>query len=479
MTATKQRNITFLFFLQLLIIFFYFYTLYRDDSLIKSNFVLFSFVAVLFLVFVVGEEFTLFIYFTVSVILTNLGILPNVIGAYFSAALFIIGNMLFITVKKKSKPTVNLPNIIRVCFLVFLINMIISTFFSYIRGMLNLGSIIGATSFIIGGFIIYFIYNTVNNAEQLKKLIYIIILVICFSSIIWLFGLINNVYGKTLFMPFRRIGMNEVGVLLGMVTVLSLSLLIFEKNQTRKTLWIISTILIFLGLILVKSRGAWLGVMIAIIFMFLKTKHYKMLFYFGIAAIVISFIQPIKTAFLLRIFQTSLYDPAWLARAIMWETALKIIKHNFLVGIGINNFGLMKYYYGFPIFLDPTNLFSGFKFSYLGPKQLLFGHTHNLYIEMLMNLGIVGFISFICIIIFSIIKLNKIYDRIDDYSLKAITLGLSASLIAYMIHSLLDYLLWIFSSLTIFALFLGMTLVVIKLFESKKLTVNVAVNVIK
>lgn len=421
------------------------------------------------LVAALGQKSFAMTFFAVLVTLAGLGFLPgsssfNALYVGLLAVVFVAASFLFRLTDTKGAGRSALPKPFGSLFLILAVALFSSTFLAWTRGLLNIGLISGVLTFLLSGLVVYLVPDCVESERRVREVVHAIVIAATVTSVLWLPTMLSAV-GKRMAMPFQSVGvgLNEVGGTLAMLLVLAVGLLVSEEKHSRRLVLITSLLVLTLGLIFTKSRGAWLGSLAGLAYILIRTKRFKvMLFSLAAIPLVASFLEPVKVTLMTRLSQTEAGDPSWLGRLFMWKTALQIIPRNFLLGIGLHNFGLVKYAYGFPRFLDPLKVS-----FYYRPSQALFGHTHNLYIEMLMDLGIFGFAALFLVLILTIAKLNKIAGSTQETRLKGPALGLAALLIVYMTHSLFDYLLWMISPPLVLATFLGISLTVMKLSEER------------
>ncbi len=444
----------------------YFLLLFKFASLTEPNLFLLSVPLFLFFIFAFTQRLFLLFYFTFSVTLTALGILPNLLGAYPAGGALIVDNILFFLTKKNWAPKRNPLQRLYLYFFVFFSAIYLSSLFTLIKGTFTLATLRGIFDLSIFFLVIYSLQQSIKELSEVKRLVLFSLIITLLTSLIWLPPLVKA-SGKSLSLPLRQIGLNEMGNWFGLLTVLVVALLLSEKGQKKRLFLGLTFATIFLGLILSKSRGAWLGVIVGLTYLFIKTKSFKLLLYLILGTGILILFKPATLIFLGRFQETSFADVAFLERIVIWRVAFSIIQNNFLTGIGIHNFGLIKYDYGFPSFLDPFGSLATSTFSYGGPKEVLYGHTHNLYVELLMNLGILGLIAFLLILFFLLQGLTKSLSEVKEEETKGILLGLSAVIIAFLVHSLFDYFFWIPASLIFFGWFLGLATATLNLLKSR------------
>lgn len=98
-------------------------------------------------------------------------------------------------------------------------------------------------------------------------------------------------------------------------------------------------------------------------------------------------------------FENMMYDSNVITRINLWKNALSIIKDNFFIGIGLGNFVISVE--GFPVWTDPTVLNKGFA-------------SHNIYLQILVEQGIIGFMLWTAFFVLIWKKAMKVvrYERL-------------------------------------------------------------------
>ncbi|MCH5138688.1 O-antigen ligase family protein, partial [Clostridiaceae bacterium UIB06] len=117
------------------------------------------------------------------------------------------------------------------------------------------------------------------------------------------------------------------------------------------------------------------------------------------------------------------------SRVYLWEIAKKMIKDHPLFGVGNGNYATLHDKY--------TEIYPQFKF-YLDVKA-----THNSYLKVESELGIIGGISFIGILISALIQVKKFISTTQDEFYKFFYTGFLASMIAFYVMNLSDNLFFV------------------------------------
>lgn len=156
---------------------------------------------------------------------------------------------------------------------------------------------------------------------------------------------------------------------------------IFEQRLKIKLLAIIGLFFSSVCFFFSYSRGAWLSFILAAFILSIINKKSKKLFLtLFIATLFIILIIPSLRNRLL--FGDSLNPVRWGDRIPMWGVAFYIFKEHPVLGIGLGNYEKNIYSYKtVHSFIEKNHL-----------------HAHNIYLELLAETGIFGFVSFLLII---------------------------------------------------------------------------------
>jgi len=176
-----------------------------------------------------------------------------------------------------------------------------------------------------------------------------------------------------------------------------------------------------MGIVVSFSRGAWIGFFVGFIFFLLKNGVKKSFYFLGVIAILFLFYlnlpQMRSTGRFKRLFSRN----EWNSRiGYYWEKGRVLMKKYPWLGVGIGNYreGLKKY---------------GVKMD-----KYLKMHLHNLYLQILVETGIIGLISFIILILYHL----RILVQIKKININSIeTLGIGCGLISFFVHNFTDVLI--------------------------------------
>lgn len=167
----------------------------------------------------------------------------------------------------------------------------------------------------------------------------------------------------------------------------------FLLHYTKKSQMLIYAIVlipIILGLFFTQTRGVWLSIILAIAFYVLKRPKVIIpaSIFIGIIAIVFSSI--VLDRFLsVKNFGT---DASAIGRMQAWLASVIIIKNNLIWGVGFEGFIELR-----------DSIFS----YYIVPVL----HSHNTYLRLWLEMGIIGFIPYISMMVIAFVYTFKIIKR--------------------------------------------------------------------
>ena len=171
-------------------------------------------------------------------------------------------------------------------------------------------------------------------------------------------------------------------------------------------------------MLLTLSRGAWLGLIFALVlFILLRDKKFLGLIFFS------AFLSPIfiPKSFVQRFMSIgNMTDTSTSYRVGIWRGAFKIIKDFWPIGIGLGTDNFVYVYQ---------------KYALSASYAL---HSHNFYLQLLIDFGIMGvFLVFAIIFLFykKLLVENKFLH--DDF-MKTFKISLCSGFFGYLIQSLTD-----------------------------------------
>ncbi|HPZ08892.1 MAG TPA: O-antigen ligase family protein [Candidatus Eremiobacteraeota bacterium] len=311
--------------------------------------------------------------------------------------------------------------------------LIIISFISMLSSQ-NLFASIKQILKLIEYFLVFIIsLNIMMGKPDRGRTIYFTMIYICLMVCIYGF-IIDSIYtdrdtAKSIFVHY-----NIYGSYINLYLPFTISLLFFKKKLQKKELlmWIFINIILITALVLSLSRGSWVSLLSVILFYLFLKRRDKKKFYLTIIILLISGIISVilMPDFILSrvnsIFKYST-DTAILHRFDLWKSSFKMFLHHPLIGIGTGNFD-----YVYP------------DYAIVGPAyKLVANHANNMYINILTETGLSGFIIFMWYItVLWKEVINSYKKKYSDEFLYLFSVGFSGILLALCIHGFFDYMLY-------------------------------------
>ena len=375
----------------------------------------------------------------------NLLYLIFLVGVYFYKALFKKINPL-------TKESIDIPII------VYALLILIST----ITSIDPSGSFRDlAIHFTAIGFVLV-IVNNINTKEDFN--IFVTFLVIA-ATLVALYGLyqykvgvemedkwvdaVNNPDVKTrVYSVFGN--PNILAEYLIMIIPISASLFWYSKKIHKKAIFLITSLILTIALVLTLSRGGWVGFAFGI-FIFIILIEKKLLL--SIIPIVLAGVYFLPQSIVNRILTIgNLGDSSNAYRIRLWKITLEIIRDNWLVGVG---FGYIPFKTTFETYIRTMPAY----------------HSHNTYLQTMGEMGILGLIVFI-MLIFVLYKygIKRLMKQEDRY-IRTMAGGVLAGLAALLAHGAVESVLYLPKIIITFWTLVGLILALMRISgESKEIS---------
>jgi len=275
---------------------------------------------------------------------------------------------------------------------------------------------------------LYFIFivtlvNYVDDYDKLSKLIKYFIYSGIIASFYILFNFLHN-YGLSRFYRLGGVLGNEntMGIIIGIATTFSFYLLVFEK----KYLYIFPIIITSIMVLLTGSRTALVFVVLNIIFLiYFKNRSSFKGKLKAVVLILLLFLLSYYLILNIPIFYTVMGRRVENILGFFGNSGTNegsILMRNYMVKFGIEKFK-EKPIFGWGI--------ANYKVL-LDQDIRQRGYAHNNYIELLVDVGIIGMVVYYLMYIFGLFKLKKIKIGIyENYKYLFISLFLSILIIGY------------------------------------------------
>jgi len=265
-----------------------------------------------------------------------------------------------------------------------------------------------------------------NKDEKIKALLALLLSGTLISIIGLVYFILENLTYDNRLQAFYE-HPNMLAMIIAITAIILISKL---KVQKEKLLFIILFLLFFI-LYMTASLGAWIGLLLALIFYFLSIKYLilntKHIHYILYIIIAIGLLLPIGSIF------TNPWEMgrnSYASRLMVWQASAEIIKDNFVLGIGQADFQdkYLEYQKKFEPYLE-----------WAVP------HPHNLFLQIWLMGGIISLIGFIIILVnvfrkitnYKQIPMRQLTDKSQFISITVITI-----LIYLLFHGFVDNTIW-------------------------------------
>lgn len=293
----------------------------------------------------------------------------------------------------------------------------------------------------------FLIINIVENKKQLKWLLYLFIISSAITAILGIYQYIfGDVYSQAWLDSemFEDIKMrvystfenpNVYGEYLILVIPVIMALLFTEKGFWKKVFFLGCLGITMLAMVLTFSRGCWLGIILALgILLIIIDKRFIWLGVIGLVLLPFVLPETIMNRFLSI---GDMGDSSTSYRVYIWLGTLNMLRDYWFSGIGL---GITSFNTIYPIY------------SY---NNVSAPHSHNLFLQMNVEYGIVGLIIFLGV-------LYHFYKETIISMLKEKNVVLAsfiAGMSGYLLQSLFDNTWYNYRVVLIFWMFLAFGLV--------------------
>lgn len=318
----------------------------------------------------------------------NMGISIEIRYVLFSG--FILALLVIISQRKSNN---FLENRLNSSLIVFLLATFIYIFFALISFFYNLDQVIALEKMATLIFLIFLVISVVVMVSCLKLHEFFSIISIFFILVGILYAL--PIYLSVISGAYRGdVNFSGPNVTTRILFFASCSS-IYRFFLNKKAIYFILTILFLFSIVLVGSRGGLVGAVLILFLLFTIKKisiikkekmkfniSLKNILYVLVGLVTVFFIyKPVKRVFMERVVGTTFSDNGiyTAGRDIIYADAIKMIKEKPIFGYGIDSFSVYT------------------------------GHVypHNLFLEMMVEVGIIGAIFFAIFVFFSIMILFK------------------------------------------------------------------------
>jgi putative inorganic carbon (HCO3(-)) transporter len=217
---------------------------------------------------------------------------------------------------------------------------------------------------------------------------------------------------------------NIVGGTLAMLFPLNLSLFCFGSKRLSRPLLAFSLLLIGATVLLTQSRGALVGLAVALVVMAIwRSRWFALLVPLALIGLfVVS--QHLGVEQIVDFLLTTEATRSAQARFELWQRAIYMLQDFPFTGIGLGTFSRVATIM-YPFFL-------------LNPDAIV-PHAHNLFLQAGVDLGIPGLVAFIAFLTAFSFTAVKSLRMAKGTELEPLAIGLLCGFVVYLSHGLLDY----------------------------------------
>ncbi len=216
---------------------------------------------------------------------------------------------------------------------------------------------------------------------------------------------------------------NYLAAYLAIIFPFALYLTCTQKNKKERFLCFVSCVLIVFATIFTWCRAAWIAMIICSVFYLMilskKTLRYVMCGVFALPFLPFVLPDNIVTRFLSI---GDMADSSTLYRVYTWKGSLGILKDHLWGGIG---YGAEAFQHIYPMY------------AYVGIEAAV--HSHNLYLQILIGLGIAGLLCFILAMVLYIQKSFEYIKKPFNTQTKLIVGAALSSIFSILIMGMFDY----------------------------------------
>lgn len=337
--------------------------------------------------------------------------------------------------------------------------MIINSFTS-----LNILGSMRDLAFNFGGiFLALMVYKEVNNKEKLNNILTSIAIG---AALVGVFGLYQFVFLGTVQREWidaslkgvitRRaysvfMNPNIFAEYLVLVTPLVVSQFWAHRDGFKKFIYLMISGLLLLNMMLTFSRGGMVSIAVAaMVFLFFAMRP-LFVFLIPIGIFSINFLPEKIQNRIYSIFNFA--DSSTSYRFKMWGITKDLIRDHSMVGVG---FGHKTFKQEFELLIRSMPIF----------------HAHNTYLEIMAEGGALGIVSFLYIVIGSIVNLFKSGMNSTDKYIRTISIGLLASIMGILTNGMTEHIVYINRIIVMLWMVFGLTGALRNIYEDEKVNVK-------
>ena len=329
------------------------------------------------------------------------------------------------------------------CLMLFVIISTISTIFSHsITGSIG---VLGMYIIFIGFY--YIIRDQVRTGKTLESIFKIFAVS---AALVSFYGILQYVFkwdtqnawiDETMFeeATMRAYSTLANPNVLGEYLVLALPIIAlvfvnFSKTMWQKVVYAVLFILTLICLVLTQSRGCWIGFFVSVVIFvsYFKSSLWK---FIPFIVLLLPFVLP-DTIINRLLSVGDMSDSSTSYRVFIWLGTLEMLKHFWLGGIGIGEAAFRSVY---PYY------------SYTG---IVAPHSHNLYLQLIVESGIVNFGVFVVAMLIFIKDMINVQTSGRKYGI--VSTALLSGVAGFLVQSMFDYTFYNYRVMGIFFMVLAL-----------------------
>ena len=351
---------------------------------------------------------------------------------------------------------------------ILLFLLVLFSLFSMVNSA-KISSSLGGIQKLLKGILLFFIVvETVNDRSRLRRIIWAALLGLTLVSVDGVFQYLTGrdfIRGYVIGVGFRYPGEadllrvnasmhnpNDLSSYLTTVIPLVVSLALYYFKGKMRLLLGLVWLIAFFCMFQTYARGAILAFTIVMVLFSIIKKDKRLAVVLFTMFLILPFLLP-RSVMKWSVTHLNPYEffVEEGGRRWHWQAAINMIKTHPFLGIGTNTFSIN--YERYKIAADPM---TGW-------------YAHNAYLHVAAEIGIIGLIIFIAMIIAAIRNWWINYKRINTLELEAISLGIFGAFIGYLTAGILESNLQYSNLAVLFWAMLGLIIAVSRLEQLEKM----------
>lgn len=232
---------------------------------------------------------------------------------------------------------------------------------------------------------------------------------------------------------------NALASFLMMIFPFSVFYLVFCEK--KRIIFFIVTVLILFAFILTFSKGGAIALILSwMVFgiVRMKKKHKIIAIFVTVLLIALAILLAYNNNYVAN--KVKPFKDSLRVRLEYSQAGLRMIKEKPILGFGLGSFG---------------RVYAKYKLPEAEETQM----AHNNFLQIWTELGIIGFLMFLCIFIFYFREMNRIMKKFNNLSSiqKVFVYGGYVSILSFIFHSLGDFSLYIFSISSVLFMLMGIS----------------------